>query len=520
MGRKYTDNAKTVLSGAISAVATTLTVAAGKGDLFPQVTGKGPPGATPNSFVIKLKNAAGVIEKMRVEHRAAGSDVMGSVGFPLIRGYDGTVAQAWSVGDFVSLTIERSAAQGWEDGFNANALGRAFGYKDSSTVGLVFGYYGGLIYNGVVLTTIADGAVALTASQTNFVERTVAGVVSANTSAFTVGRVPLYTVVTDGTGITSITEKRSTVMQNVGGGLTVPSIDSGTGSLVLKGAGTIAATFAGADTTLAGNLVVSGVGASAIGGSPVASTSLAILGTGPVVHNPTGVLFGLSLQTNGASTSSSFIADFAGNTITLPAASFTLDETGGLRIAPPVYSIGSGAVVNNATTLEIVGAPASGTTKRALWVKAGLVSFDGGQIQFPATQLASSDAHTLDDYEEGTFTAGINFNFSSTGITYSTQTGQYTKVGRFLHTVFIITLTSKGAQAGSVFLMGWPFGAAAADIGYFNFLNMATNWVAIGAPPNGGMLGNTGASTNNNVSVANTDVTNTSSWSGTICYDT
>jgi hypothetical protein len=213
VGRKYTDNAKTTLAGGISGVATTLTVAAGKGDLFPQVTGAGTPGSTPNFFVIKLKNAAGTIEKMRVEHRAAASDVLGSAGFPLVRGYDGTVAQAWNAGDFVSLTVERSAVQGWEDGFNAGALGRAFGYKDSTTAGLNFGYYGGVVAAG----TIADGTVALTASQTNFVERTLAGVVSANIVGFTAGRVPLYQVVTSATAITSITEKRGTGLDAITG---------------------------------------------------------------------------------------------------------------------------------------------------------------------------------------------------------------------------------------------------------------------------------------------------------------
>jgi len=55
-------------------------------------------------------------------------------------------------------------------------------------------------------------------------------------------------------------------------------------------------------------------------------------------------------------------------------------------------------------------------------------SSSGAGISFPATQSASSDANTLDDYEEGTWTPIVGVGF--TGVTYSSQHGWYTKVGR------------------------------------------------------------------------------------------
>lgn len=57
----------------------------------------------------------------------------------------------------------------------------------------------------------------------------------------------------------------------------------------------------------------------------------------------------------------------------------------------------------------------------------GIPPFDG--IKFPATQSASSDANTLDDYEEGTWTPTLN-SFTTTGTL--TLTGTYTKVGRLV----------------------------------------------------------------------------------------
>jgi hypothetical protein len=65
-------------------------------------------------------------------------------------------------------------------------------------------------------------------------------------------------------------------------------------------------------------------------------------------------------------------------------------------------------------------------------------------ISFPATQSAQSDANTLDDYEEGTFTP-TQANFTVTGT--PTLTGRYTKIGRFIH--FSATFNSTGTIAHS-----------------------------------------------------------------------
>lgn len=207
MGRKYSDNALTPLSGSISSGATTLAVGAGKGDLYPVIVGHGTPGSTPDYFVITMENAAGTREKIRVEQRAVGVDTLGSAGFPLVRGYDGTTPAAWNAGDLVDLRMERSGVQDVED--KTQAANRAFGIRGPGTSGLNFGYYGGTLLPDGVLTNIPDGAVALTASQTNFVERTYAGVVSANVTAFSADKIPLYTVTTDSSGITAFTDQRA-----------------------------------------------------------------------------------------------------------------------------------------------------------------------------------------------------------------------------------------------------------------------------------------------------------------------
>jgi hypothetical protein len=83
-----------------------------------------------------------------------------------------------------------------------------------------------------------------------------------------------------------------------------------------------------------------------------------------------------------------------------------------------------------------------------------------GQIAFPASQSASADANTLDDYEEGTFTIGFTINGSSTGIGASVQAGTYTKIGNRVLISGQLTLSSEGAGSGAAKITALPFTSA------------------------------------------------------------
>jgi len=91
----------------------------------------------------------------------------------------------------------------------------------------------------------------------------------------------------------------------------------------------------------------------------------------------------------------------------------------------------------------------------------------GTGITFPATQSASSDANTLDDYEEGSFTPTIAFSSGTTGITYSQQIGRYIKVGTLVFIQYFISLSSKGSSSGNLELTGLPFTLGSVTDGYF-----------------------------------------------------
>lgn len=207
--RKFKDNAQTTLASSITALSTTLSVLAGKGDNFPTLTGRGVAGSNPEFSVITLEDSAGNRERIKVEQRAAGSDVLGSGGYPLIRGYGGSAARAWNAGDTVDLRWGADDAEDDNDKSQADGPARDFGHRGSTTTGLTFGYFGAQLNVDGVPTTVAGGTLVLTASLTNYVQRTPSGVVSFNTTGFDADKIPLYQVSTDTGGITAITDMRA-----------------------------------------------------------------------------------------------------------------------------------------------------------------------------------------------------------------------------------------------------------------------------------------------------------------------
>lgn len=90
--------------------------------------------------------------------------------------------------------------------------------------GLDFAYGPGRVRDDNTVADVAAGTVTLADDDTNYVEVTGAGAVSANTAGFTAGRIPLYEVVTASTAITSVTDRRAL--------LSVPGSGGGGGGIV------------------------------------------------------------------------------------------------------------------------------------------------------------------------------------------------------------------------------------------------------------------------------------------------
>ena len=122
----------------------------------------------------------------------------------------------------------------------------------------------------------------------------------------------------------------------------------------------------------------------------------------------------------------------------------------------------AGPIVFGTTDLERARIPAAGgfQSKTTISVGDATPSASGAGITFPATQSASSDANTLDDYEEGTWTAAF-VPSTSGSITMNAATGTYTKVGRNVTINGLFTVTSVSSPLGYFTITGLPFSGGA-----------------------------------------------------------
>ena len=91
---------------------------------------------------------------------------------------------------------------------------------------------------------------------------------------------------------------------------------------------------------------------------------------------------------------------------------------------------------------------------------AGIISLTSGALKFPATAIASTDANTLDEYQQGTFTPIVKDAGSGTG-SYSRQVGWYTKIGQVVTIYGQLILNGLGSltAANNASIGGLPYTA-------------------------------------------------------------
>jgi hypothetical protein len=101
-------------------------------------------------------------------------------------------------------------------------------------------------------------------------------------------------------------------------------------------------------------------------------------------------------------------------------------------------------------------------------VGAATPSASGAGITFPATQSASTDANTLDDYEEGTWTPSFVIGTPGTSsFTYTLTGGKYVKIGQMVYVngAIYTSAASLGTGSGNAFISGLPFTNSADTVG-------------------------------------------------------
>lgn len=122
----------------------------------------------------------------------------------------------------------------------------------------------------------------------------------------------------------------------------------------------------------------------------------------------------------------------------------SLSGTGIITITPPATNTNRAITLPDAAGAIVV----SGTTP----------SLNG--ITFPATQSASADANTLDDYEEGTWTPSVVGLTTAGTATYVQRIGTYTKIGNTVR-IYICLNWSGHTGTGTTAVTGFPFASNA-----------------------------------------------------------
>lgn len=106
------------------------------------------------------------------------------------------------------------------------------------------------------------------------------------------------------------------------------------------------------------------------------------------------------------------------------------------------------------------------------------VQLVNGRLTFPASQNASSDANTLDDYAEGTWTPVLQYaTVGSSSWAVTTQTGYYTKIGRQVTVSFTYQgVPTNGTASGNLQITGWPFTSFSSATPGFSFTTQMQGW--------------------------------------------
>ena len=167
-------------------------------------------------------------------------------------------------------------------------------------------------------------------------------------------------------------------------------------------------------------------------------------------------------------------------------------------VNPPDDSVGlsqlAGGTDGNLITFDASGNPAyvaTGSSGQVL-ISAGAgapPTFSAapahtGNVAFPATQVASADANTLDDYQEGTWTPT---NTSSSGFTagitsYYGSTPSYTKIGRKVTIyggLFFGNSSGTIATGDYIDIGGLPFSNNIRGSGGAKFIYNYPNWANV-----------------------------------------
>jgi hypothetical protein len=220
-------------------------------------------------------------------------------------------------------------------------------------------------------------------------------------------------------------------------------------------------------STLTGGAVVQGL---TVGRGAGAVASNTAVGASALATNSTG-FSNTSLGSNAgfsidSGTQNVCIGEYSGQGMTIGSNNTFVGQGAGYMITTGGKNVILGSYYGNQDGLDIRTASnyaviSDGDGNRQITMKEGqtlaldsAVPNAGTGITFPASQSASSDANTLDDYEEGIWTPTVSSGYTS--VSYDNQNGWYTKVGRSVVISGRVQFSGT-ANASNITIAGLPF---------------------------------------------------------------
>jgi hypothetical protein len=224
----------------------------------------------------------------------------------------------------------------------------------------------------------------------------------------------------------------------------------GVDAITLTSAG--AASFVTSPTSLAGNLTFTGTGNRITGDMNNATVANRLFFQNSVTNGSSQIL----MMPNGTGTASSFIGYNSSDPANASLAAFQVIGSTDVRIQSTIAGTGTYLPM----TFYTGGTETArlSATAKTLILSGGNTTANGTGITFPDTwpTHASSNANTLDDYEEGTWNITVSYSGSTSGVVYAARSGYYTKIGNVVTVQGAVSLSSKGTGSGTI-LISLPF---------------------------------------------------------------
>jgi len=204
----------------------------------------------------------------------------------------------------------------------------------------------------------------------------------------------------------------------------------------------------------------SGTTAEIINNRLVSSNTNVVTGAGQVLFGP-NTYAGSSLGVNTSTITDETV--YAGILKLHTPLSVANGGTGATTLTGIVTGNGTSAMTANTVTQHgvLIGGASNAASSLGVastgTVLAGATGADPAFTATPSvTSITLSSGTALSTYVQGTFTTGVAFGGGTTGITYSTQIGQYTQIGNVIYFTIVLVLSNKGSSTGAATITGFP----------------------------------------------------------------